>query len=231
MPSIARHERWSRRRSAPPAGSGPAIVSQPVAVWRCRSESARKPSTGTERSARPDGERGSGRGARGACASGGVATRAPPAGTSARPASKARATVRRTPRVSALGDAGAEEHRLELVGRDRARVEVALPVAALERAEPIALLPRARCPRRPCRAPSSRRGGGSRRRGAPARGLVPRSSTNGFAIFSASTGNRLQVVQRRVAGTEVVDRDPDAERSAARRAGRRRPGCRAACSR
>src|SRR5688572_7029779 len=138
MPSIARHARWFRRSAASPAGSGPAIVSQPVAVLRWRSESARKPSTrtGSKRSAGWRTRIGTWR-AR-SFASDGVEP-APLAGTSARPATKARATVRRTPRVSALGDAGAEEHRLELVGRDWARVEVALAEPALERAKPIAL--------------------------------------------------------------------------------------------
>ena len=42
-------------------------------------------------------------------------------------------------------------------------------------------------------------------------GSLPSPSTNDLSIFSASTGNALQVRERRVAGPEVVDREVDPE--------------------
>ena len=122
-----RHSRWSSRRSAPPAGSGSSTFTHPASDLRVKSESTRNPSTATGR------KRSSGWSTRmGTCrassvaSDGGFFAAASAHGIATRPQSRIRATRRvanRTRRVCALGDAGADEHRVELVGRNGARVQ------------------------------------------------------------------------------------------------------------
>ena len=86
--------------------------------------------------------------------------------------------------------------------------------------------PRPRSSRRPRRRPAAR--GCGRGRSSSGRSTASFSSssmfrTNDLSIFSSSTREPLEVAERRVAGAEVVDREPDpelAERAAARASAR-----------
>ena len=146
-----------------------------------------------------------------------------------------RTARRRWPRSRSVYTRWLTRGRWDTIGRgqdpvDRGRVlrpvhEVPLAEVAVELARAGPAVPAARCPRDGLEVAGCATDLDDRRRRGPSPSAPSIASTNARSILRMSIGKRCEVAERRVAGPEVVDREPDAERlERAQRVDRRRVG-------